>query len=110
MNQSHTPSGNDHGACGRDLGGIAPHGASNDELYKLGLQYSTGQGVPMDYVCAHVLFNLAAIMGNPEAKLTRKEIAELMSSDEIALAQKAAREWMNTENNGGSASGGRKAG
>ncbi len=65
-----------------------------EDLYKAGLQYSTGQGVPMDYVCAHMLFNLAALMGSEDAKLTRKEISELMSSGEIAHAQKAAREWL----------------
>ncbi len=86
---------NPGGECDRDFSVVAPTGCSSEDLYKRGLQYSTGQGVTMDYVCAHMLFNLAAIMGNPEAKLTRKEISELMSTDEIGLAQKAAREWMN---------------
>lgn len=68
--------------------------SSPEDLYKMGLQYSTGQGVPMDYVCAHMLFNLAALMGSDDAKLTRKELSELMSTGEIATAQKAAREWL----------------
>jgi hypothetical protein len=101
---------NGGGECDRNLSDVVPHGCTSEDLYKRGLQYSTGQGVPMDYVCAHMLFNLAAIMGNSEAKLTRKEISELMSTDEIALAQKGAREWMNSEGGKGAISGTGEAG
>jgi hypothetical protein len=50
--------------------------ASGDELFRLGLLYSTGQGgAPLDYVSAHMLFNLAAMRGSIEAKVYRKELA-----------------------------------
>ena len=39
-----------------------------DALYSLGLAYSTGQGVGVDYVAAHKWFNLAAMKGVNEAR------------------------------------------
>lgn len=69
--------------------------ATGDELFRLGLLYSTGQGgAPLDYVSAHMLFNLAAMRGSVEAKIYRKELADEMASDEIAEAQRQAREWL----------------
>lgn len=69
--------------------------ATGDELFRLGLLYSTGQGgAPLDYVSAHMLFNLAAMRGSIEAKVYRKEIAEEMASDEVAEAQRQARRWL----------------
>jgi TPR repeat protein len=69
--------------------------ASGDELFKLGLLYSTGQGgAPLDYVSAHMLFNLAAMRGSVEAKVYRKELSQEMASDEVAEAQRKAREWL----------------
>ena len=51
--------------------------ASGDELFRLGLLYSTGQGgAPLDYVSAHMLFNLAAMRGSMEARIYRKELAQ----------------------------------
>ena len=67
-----------------------------EDLYRMGLVYSTGMGVAVDYVVAHKWFNLAALRGYSDAKQSRKEIADFMSSDEIAAAQKAAREWLAT--------------
>src|ERR1700756_5588812 len=55
---------------------LPPLDASGDELFRLGLLYSTGQGgAPLDYVSAHMLFNLAAMRGSTEAKVYRKELA-----------------------------------
>jgi hypothetical protein len=45
-------------------------------------------------VAAHKWFNLAAMRGNSEAALLRREIAAEMSHDEIAAAQRAARDWV----------------
>src|SRR4249919_2070999 len=39
-----------------------------DALYNLGLAYSTGQGVGVDFIAAHKWFNLAAVKGRDEAK------------------------------------------
>jgi TPR repeat protein len=69
--------------------------SSGDELFRMGLLYSTGQGgAPLDYVSAHMLFNLAAMRGSVEAKLYRREISREMDQDEVAEAQRAARRWM----------------
>ena len=69
--------------------------ASGDELFRMGLLYSTGQGgAPLDYVSAHMLFNLAAMRGSVEAKIYRKELSQEMGSDQVAEAQRQAREWL----------------
>jgi TPR repeat protein len=61
----------------------------------MGLLYSTGQGgAPLDYVSAHMLFNLAAMRGCEEAKQHRRELSMEMDRDTIAEAQRAAREWL----------------
>lgn len=65
-----------------------------DEIYRIGLVYAEGIGVDADIVAAHKWFNLAAARGLTAAKDARQEMAEQMSSEEIAEAQKAAREWM----------------
>ncbi len=69
--------------------------ASGEELFRMGLLYSTGQGgAPLDYVCAHMLFNLAAMRGSEEAKSYRRELSQEMAKDDIAEAQRAARAWI----------------
>ena len=67
--------------------------STGDELFRMGLLYSTGQGgAPLDYVSAHMLFNLAAMRGSIEAKVYRKELSQEMASEEVAEAQRQARE------------------
>lgn len=65
-----------------------------DALYNLGLAYSTGQGVGVDYVAAHKWFNLAAMKGSELAKTWRAQISAEMNSGQIAEAQRQAREWL----------------
>ncbi len=65
-----------------------------DDQFRAGLLFSTGDGVPQDLVSAHKWFNLAAMNGVEEARENRAEISMDMSSQEIAKAQKMAREWM----------------
>ncbi len=68
---------------------------NGDQLFRLGLMYSTGQGgCPMDRVSAHMIFNLAAMKGSIEARIYRKELSQEMESDDIAEAQRAARRWI----------------
>jgi len=62
-------------------------------LYDLGLLYSTGQGVDLDYVTAHKWFNLAAMRGVRRAVVDRAELSRDMTEEEIAQAQRLAREW-----------------
>ena len=65
-----------------------------DALYNLGLAYSTGQGVGVDFVAAHKWFNLAAMKGSELAKNWRAQLSAEMSSGQIAEAQRLAREWL----------------
>ncbi|WP_156459552.1 sel1 repeat family protein [Brevundimonas sp. Root1279] len=68
---------------------------NGDDLFKLGMMYSTGQGgCPMDRVSAHMIFNLAAMKGSIEARVYRREMSAEMEREEIAEAQKAARRWI----------------
>ena len=69
--------------------------STGEELFRLGLMYSTGQGgAPLDYVSAHMMFNLAALRGSMEAKEHRKELSREMDPADVAEAQKAARRWL----------------
>jgi len=69
--------------------------STGDELFRLGLLYSTGQGgAPLDFVSAHMLFNLAAMRGSQEAKIYRKELSREMDPADVAEAQRQARQWL----------------
>jgi hypothetical protein len=48
----------------------------------------------VNLVAAHKWFNLAALKGRADAIPLRREVAELMSEVEIAMAQREARAWM----------------
>jgi TPR repeat protein len=76
--------------------GEAP--ASADTFFELGMMYSIGRSVPIDYITAHKWFNLAALRGNQDAVRLRREIADQMTETEIAEAQRAARAWLKTMN------------
>ena len=68
--------------------------AAADVLFELGMMYSIGRDVPVDLVSAHKWFNLAAVRGNADAIRLRREIASQMSDVDIATAQRAARDWL----------------
>ena len=67
---------------------------SGDEMYRLGLEASVGADGDSDLVAAHKWFNLAAMMGNLEARTYRAELAREMTPDEVAEAQRLAREYL----------------
>ena len=70
-------------------------GSTGDELFRMGLLYSTGQGgAPLDLVSAHMMFNLAAMRGSEDAKRYRRELSSEMDRESVAEAQRAAREWL----------------
>ena len=90
-----------------------------DSQINLGAMYEYGEGVPQDYVQAHKWYNLAAAKGldkgfalmeelpqdlrlealesdrerRDKAVQSRNEVASLMTSAQIAEAQRLAREW-----------------
>jgi TPR repeat protein len=68
--------------------------------YNLGLWYAQGEGGPRDDVQAHMWFNLAAarfppsdILSRSAAIKNRDTLASRMTPDQIAQAQRLAREW-----------------
>ena len=91
--------------------GVAQDGIEAIRLYRLaaaqglasaqqnvGVMYFQGEGVPQDYVEAHMWFNLAAAqyIGSDRDELAvqrRDAVALLMTADQLAEAQRRAREW-----------------
>jgi hypothetical protein len=61
----------------------------------MGFAYSRGQGVPQDYVLAHMWYNLSAAAEQYThiAQTLRDFVARDMTKDQIAEAQRLAREW-----------------
>jgi TPR repeat protein len=77
-----------------DVEGMSGEAFANaDMFFNLGMTYSSGHSAPPDLVSAHKWFNIAATHGHADAARRRREIAAEMSDDEIAAAQRAAREW-----------------
>ena len=70
----------------------------------LGFMYEDGTGVPQDYVPAHMWFNLAASRflatekeSREIAQQGRDRVAQLLSPEALARAQRMAREWRPVE-------------
>ncbi len=61
--------------------------------FSLGAMYVAGQGVPKDYVLAHMWLNLAAAKRVKKAVKGRDLLEILMTRNQIAEAQRLAREW-----------------
>jgi len=65
--------------------------------FNLGCMYANGQGVTQDYAEAHMWFNLAAsrASGDDQKKFAdaREGVAREMTAEQIADAQRRAREW-----------------
>jgi len=60
---------------------------------RLGLMNHVGQGVPQDYVQAYMWYNLASAGGDVQGGNFRDSIAKTMTPEQIAEAQRLAREW-----------------
>ena len=68
--------------------------ALSDVLFERGLYWASGRSGVVNLVAAHKWFNLAALKGRADAIALRREVAELMTDEEIAAAQREARAWM----------------
>ena len=66
-------------------------------MLALGRLYRQGLGAPQDYVKAHLWFNLAASRGEKEALTERDALAEKMSPEQVAEAQKLAEDKPTTK-------------
>jgi hypothetical protein len=63
----------------------------------LAWMYEEGRGVPQDYVLAHMWLNLATAHGATDAAKFRDELAAKMTPEQVADAQRLAREWKPTK-------------
>ena len=72
---------------------VADHGVVAAQIV-VGTMYADGNGVPQDYVRAHMWFNPATARGNEHARELRDSISASMTRSRIAETQRAAREWM----------------
>ncbi len=65
--------------------------------YNLGVMYALGQGVPRDYVQAYMWFDLSARYSEGVERdrmvQNRDVIASYLTPEQIAKAQRRAREW-----------------
>lgn len=73
--------------------GLAADQGNGRAMFMLGRLYHTAHGVPQDFVRAHMWYNLATAHGFEESKRWRDRLAEDMSANQIAEAQRLAREW-----------------
>jgi hypothetical protein len=65
-----------------------------DVLFERGLYWASGRSGVINLVAAHKWFNLAALKGRRDAIEMRREVAAMMSEQEIATAQRDARAWV----------------
>ena len=55
--------------------------------------YSNGEGVPQNYIQAHMWFNLAGARGDEDARKARDVVKDRMTPEQTAEAQHLASEW-----------------
>ena len=72
---------------------LAEQGDADTQI-NLGINYSKGQGVPQDNVQAQMWWNLAAAQNQEGSTKLRAALAEKMTHEQIAEAQRLAREWL----------------
>jgi len=83
---------NDYVAALRIWQPLAERGIPGGQ-YCLGFLYENGRGVPQDYVLAYMWLNLAASSGDPASAMYRDRLAAMMTSSQVAEAQRLTREW-----------------
>ena len=82
----------DYAAALREWLPLAEQGHAEAQ-HQLGYMYLQGRGVARDDIQAHIWWSLAASQGNEASTLARKIVAGLMTPEQIAEAEKLAREW-----------------
>ncbi len=71
---------------------LAEQGDPLAQSYLWGM-YAEGEGLPKDYVLAHMWATLAAAQGNENAVIGLEILEKKMTSSQIAVSQRLAREW-----------------
>ncbi len=72
---------------------LAAEQGDADAQYNLGGMYFSGHGVARNYIQAYMWVTLAAAQGNENASKGLEILEKKMSPDQIAQAQRLAREW-----------------
>ncbi len=75
---------------------LAANAGDTKAQFELGNAYTTGNGVELDYVGAHMWLNIAATGGQSKAAENRDLIGNLMTPDQIADAQTRVRIFFET--------------
>ena len=70
---------------------------TSEAFYERGMLHASGRSGPADLVSAHKCFNIAAMKGHGDAARMRREIAAEMTDAEIGQAQRAARDWLKSQ-------------
>ena len=65
--------------------------------YYLGVMYSSGMGVLQDFGQAHMWLNIASSQGHKKARKELEKLTHHMTADQIAEAQKRARQWVSKQ-------------
>ena len=77
-----------------EIATLAPNLDVGQSYYELGMMHAVGRSVPLDLIAAHKWLNVAVAKGCAMASSLRAELAAEMSRDEIARAQREAREFL----------------
>ncbi len=85
----------DYGTALKEFRPLAEQGHTEAQM-NLGIMYSQGQGVPKDYVQAYRWYTLAVGQGDDLAEKFKNHLAKSMTLDQLAEAQRLAREWTPT--------------
>jgi uncharacterized protein len=65
----------------------------HEAQFNLGLMYCYGHAVAQDYVEAHMWWSLAAEQGNESARGNLNDLADYLSADDLAEAERRLRTW-----------------
>jgi len=76
---------------------LAAIGGDPQAQARLAEMYMTGDHVELNYVAAHKWFNIAATLGAAKAAELRETVSALMTPEQVAEAQAAARHWFTHE-------------
>jgi TPR repeat protein len=83
----------DYATALREWTPLAEQGHASAQI-NLGFMYEKGYGVPQDFVASHVWNNLGAANGDKLGGTNRDNLAQRMTPDQIAEAQRRARVCM----------------
>jgi len=74
------------------LASLAEEGVAKAQ-FAMGTMYFEGQGIPQDYVLAHMWWNLSTSNGHKSAIHNRNIVEKKMTKQQIEKAQEMARNW-----------------